>query len=396
MNATASSAAASAQMSFQLIELSRRSSRDASRFLRMPYAIYRDDANWVAPLLGDLKTVFHDGNPLWQHAEMQLWVCVRDGRDVGRIAGIIDRTHNETHAEQTAFFGFFECIDDQGVADALFDVVRRWAAGRGMTQLLGPMNPTTNDECGLLIDGFERPPVFMMTYNPRYYVGLFERAGFTKAKDLLALLFVVDAKPLERLGRLADGVRRREKELAVRLMRKRTLEAELAKVKEVYNAAWEQNWGFVPMTDAEMSFMAKRLRPVMVEEWSLIAEVGGKPVAFMLSLPDMNEAIQPLRGRLLSWRLPRFLRYLFGWKVTKIARVVTMGVTSEFRGRGIEAVMLADSLRHGLKIGTRECEISWVLEDNTALLRLAEVFGAKEYKRYRLYRGEVGQGGNDQ
>src|SRR3954447_16556317 len=195
-----------------LVELPR-TPAGVARFLRVPYAIYRDDPNWVAPLLADLKTVFTDKNPLFEHAEMKLWVAVRGGRDVGRVAGILDRNHNDFHKEQTAFFGFFESVDDPAVAGALFDAVSGWAKDKGMARLLGPMNPTTNDECGLPVDGFDAPPVVMMTYNPRYYVGLVEGAGFTKAKALLAYRFDVAPKPLERLGRLADAVRRREKDL---------------------------------------------------------------------------------------------------------------------------------------------------------------------------------------
>ena len=371
-----------------IIELPR-TSRGVSRFLRVPYPIYKGDPNWVAPLLGDLKTVFTDKNPLFEHAEMQLWVAVRDGRDVGRVAGIIDRNHNSFHNETTAFWGFFESIDDPAVAGALFDVVSRWAKDKGMTRILGPMNPTTNDECGLLVEGFDSPPVFMMTYNPRYYVGLVEVAGFAKAKDLLALHFMVDAKPVERLSRIAAGVSRREPGLVVRPIRKKTLRADLTKVKEVYNAAWEKNWGFVPMTDAEIDFMAGRLKPLLVEEICLLAEMDGKPAGFMMSLPDYNEAIQPLKGKLLTPKLFGSLRYLFGWKRPKKVRVVTLGIRKELRQRGVDAVLLAQAMNAGLPMGFVECEVSWVLEDNLMMLRPLDLFGATRYKTYRIYERPV-------
>jgi hypothetical protein len=368
----------------QIEEVSR-SKSGVSRFLKVPYGIYRDDPNWVAPLLADLKTVFTARNPLFQHAEMSLWVARRDGWDVGRIAGIIDRNHNEFHHESTAFFGFFEAENDPAVARELFDVVSGWARGKGMNRLLGPMNPTTNDECGLLVDGFDSPPVIMMTYNPRYYVDLLEGAGFTKAKDLLAYHFHVDPKPLERFSRLAAGVARREPGLVVRPIRRKTLRADLAKVKEVYNAAWERNWGFVPMTDAELDFMAVRLKPLLVEEITLLAELNGEPVGFMMSLPDYNVAIQPLQGKLLTPRVLNFARYMLGWKRPTRARVVTLGIKAGFRQRGIDAVLFARSMQAGIPYGFREVEISWMLEDNLMILRPLAVFNARRYKTYRIY-----------
>ena len=374
----------SADASFKVIPLSR-SRRDVSRFLQMTYSIYSSDPNWVAPLLDDVKKVFSDQNPLFQHAQMQLWIAVRNGRDVGRIAGIIDQNHNSFHKEQTAFFGFFECVDDQAVAAALFDAAGAWARRNGMNKLLGPMNPTTNDECGLLVDGFDSPPVIMMTYNPRYYIDLIEKAGFTKAKDLLAYHFDDTHDPIARLKKLADGVYRREKDLVVRSIRRKTLNQDLAKVKEVYNAAWEENWGFVPMTDAELEFMASRLKPLLDEEIALLAEVAGEPVGFMMSLPDFNEAIKPLNGKLLTPKLFNFLLYLAGIKRCKGARVVTLGIKKEFRQRGIDAVMFARSFEAGLKRGYVRCEVSWMLEDNVMVLRPIRVFGGKQYKTYRIY-----------
>ena len=367
-----------------VVEVSRRG-KDLTRFLHVPYPIYRDDPNWVAPLLDDLKKVFTDKNPLFEHAEMKLWVAVRGGRDVGRVAGILDRNHNAFHHESTAFFGFFESVNDPAVAGALLEAVAGWAKAKGMNRLLGPMNPTTNDECGLLVEGFDSPPVIMMTYNPRYYIDLLEGAGFTKAKDLLAYHFPVGEEPLRRLTRLADGVRRREKDLVVRPIRRKTLAQDLAKVKEVYNSAWEENWGFVPMTDAELDFMASRLKPLLAEEIALLAEVNGEPVAFMMSLPDFNEAMQPLKGKLLTPKIFNFLRYLMGWKRPRFVRVVTLGIKKAYRQRGIDAVMFAQSVRAAMTYGFRDCEVSWMLEDNVMVLRPIDVFGGKKYKTYRIY-----------
>ena len=373
---------------FQIVELTR-SRRDVMRFLKVAYGVYRDDPRWVAPLLVDQRKVFEDGNPLFEHAEMTLWVAVRNGRDVGRIAGTVERLHNEFHKETTAYFGFFEGPDDPAVSGALFDAVSVWARARGMTRLLGPMNPTTNDECGLLISGFDASPVVMMTYNPRYYPDLFAAAGLTKAKDLLAYYFDVKPKPLERFNRIAAGVRRREPNIVIRQIRKKTLAADLAKVREVYNAAWEANWGFVPMTEGDMAFMAERLKPLLVEELALLAERDGEPIAFMMSLPDYNEALRPMRGRLLTPRIFGLLSTLWGRRTPKIVRVVTTGVKRAYRQRGMDALLFGHGLTYGLKAGYQGCEVSWVLEDNVQVLRPLEIFDAYEYKRYRIYERAV-------
>jgi len=372
----------------EIIALTRQP-RDVSRFLDVVYAIYGDDPNWVAPLLMDLKKVFTDANPLFQHAEMQLWVARRDGRDIGRIAGIIERSHNEFHGERTAFFGFFECIDDAAVCARLFDVVTVWAREKGMNRILGPMNPTTNDECGLLIEGYDSPPVLMMTYNPRYYQPLLEGVGCTKAKDLLAFAFDMVNGPKERFARFMEKFRRREPDIRLVPLDKKQLTAQLAKVKVVYNQAWEKNWGFVPMTDGEIDFMAERLKPLLTDGLAFVAETPEGPVGFLLAMPDFNEALKPLRGRLFSWGLFKALPYFLGWKPTKYVRCITLGVTAKARGRGIEAAMLAEALTTCLRLGYQRGEASWILEDNTAVQRTIGLFGGEVYKRYRVYERPV-------
>ncbi len=360
------------------------------RFLRVPYALYPPDSLWVAPVEMDLVKVFTDANPLFAHAEMQLWVARCDGRDVGRIAGIWDRHYTLRHAEPTAFFGFFESVHDPAVSGALLAAVNDWACARGLQRLLGPMNPTNNDECGLLVDGFHEPPAFMMPYNPPYYAALLEADGFRKAKDLLAFFVDLADAPLARLFRLAEKTRRRWPELIYRPVRRRTLTGDLARIKAVYNAAWEDNWGFVPMTDAEINFMAARLKPLLVEGLVWLVETPHDgPVAFMLALPDFNEALKPLRGRLLRPALLRALPYLLGWRGTRNCRVLTLGVTREYRGRGLEAVMLAEGFKVGLRLGFKTAEASWVLEDNLPMRRFMEIFDGRVNKTYRLYERPV-------
>src|ERR1041384_5299117 len=318
------------------IEALARRPAEVTRFLEVSYCIYDGDPHWVAPLLMDLKKVFTDENPMFEHAEMQLWVARQGGRDVGRIAGIIDDYYNRANKEPAAFFGFFESTQSADVSRSLFAAVREWARQKGMKRMLGPMNPTSNDECGLLIEGLDSAPVFMMTYNPKYYVTLVEAEGFRKAKDLLAFLIDVPGMPIDRLGRIAAKVHRRNPELSFRPVLRKTLEQDITKVKEIYNSAWEPNWGFVPMTNAEVDFLAKRLKPLLMEGLIWLVEAGPDPVGFLLALPDFNIPLQPLRGRLLTPKVLGFLPYLFGWKKLSRTRTLTLGVKEKFRGRGLE------------------------------------------------------------
>jgi hypothetical protein len=368
----------------QIVPLSR-NSRDVLRFLKVSYSIYRDDPNWVAPLLMDLKKVFTDANPLFDHAVMQLWIATRGGRDVGRIAGIIDHNHNHAAKDQAAFFGFFESVNDDDVSHRLFETVNAWTRQAGLQRLLGPMNPTTNDECGLLIDGFDGAPVIMMTYNPRYYVTLMEAAGFRKAKDLLAFHMDLAKIPMDRLGRIATKIKQRNPDLTFRPVRRKTLQQDLTRLKEVYNAAWEANWGFVPMTDAEVDFMAARLKPLLMEGLIWLTEAGSEPVGFLLALPDYNVALKPLQGRLLTPKLLGFIPYLLGWKCPPRTRVVTLGVKHKYRGKGLESAMLIEGLRVGMAAGVRESEASWILEDNVMMCRMLEAIGGRVYRTYRIY-----------
>jgi hypothetical protein len=362
-----------------------RSSRDVSRFLNVGYRIYGDDPLWVAPLLMDLKKVFTDANPLFEHARMQLWVATRNGEDIGRIAGIIDDHYNKSAKVPTAFFGFFECINDATASHRLFEAVFEWARANGSRTITGPMNPTTNDECGLLVEGFDSSPVFMMTYNPKYYVSLLEAEGFSTAKDLLAYHIDLAKIPMERLNRIASKIKQRHTELAFRPLRRKTLTQDLVKVKEVYNAAWQDNWGFIPMTDKEMDFMAERLKPLLMEGLIWLAETKSEPVGFLLALPDYNIAFKPLNGKLLTPKILGFIPYVLGWKCPTLVRVITLGMKEKYRNKGLESALLIEGLNVGIAAGVREAEASWILEDNVMMCRVLEAIGGKVYKKYRIY-----------
>ena len=271
----------------------------------------------------------------------------------------------------------------------MFEAVFTWAKLKKVQRVLGPMNPTSNDECGLLVEGFDSSPVCMMTYNPPYYVDLVLGEGFQKTKDLLAFHFSVADHPLERLERIAAKFQKRQLNLKLRPVRRKTLERDLAKVKEVYNEAWERNWGFVPMTDAELDFMAQRLKPMLMEGLMWLVEAPDETAGFLLALPDFNEAIKPLRGRLLTPKIVKFLPYLLGWKRPALVRSIVLGVKEKFRGRGLESAMLAEGLKTSIRAGFKGCEASWVLEDNFKSRRVVEVFGGTVYKTYRLYERDV-------
>jgi GNAT superfamily N-acetyltransferase len=371
----------------QVVALTR-GSRDVQRFLKVSYGIYRDDPHWVAPLLMDLKKVFTDANPLFEHAEMQLWVATRGGRDVGRIAGILDHNHNRAAKDQAAFFGFYECLDDAEVSRRLFGVVLDWARQKGLKRVLGPMNPTTNDECGLLVEGFDLPPVIMMTYNPRYYLTLVEAEGFRKAKDLLAFNMDLAKIPMDRLGRIASKIKQRNPYLAFRPVRRKTLAQDLVKVKEVYNAAWQQNWGFVPMTDAEFDHLAKGLKMVLDPDLIFVVEAKGKPVGMGLTLPDVNEPLRrayPKPGVPEWWTLIKFFYNLKFRKVMKYIRVLVLGVLPEYRVTGLDGLLYAKSAEAAMKKGYYLGELSWILENNVPMRKALESLGCVIYKTYRIY-----------
>ncbi len=364
-----------------------RSRKELRRFFDVADAIYRSDPLWVAPLRDDVSKVFSDKNPFFAHGSMQLFVARRGDRDAGRIAAIVDDNHNSFHGEKTAFFGYFESENDPAVAGALFDAAAGWARERGMTVLRGPANPTLNDEAGLLVEGFDSSPVLMMTYNPRYYVGLVEGAGFRKAKDLLAYWFEIKEDPLARLTKLARRVATRETDVVIRNISKKSLAADLPKIREVYNEAWEKNWGFVPMTSDEMEFMAKRLKPLVDKDFLFVAEARRpdgslEPVAFMLTLPDYNVAMKPLRGFLLPFG---WLKFLLNIRKIRAIRVLTLGIKLSWRQRGIQSVMFEKGLRAALSRGITGCEMSWLLEDNEAVIRAADLWGGRLYKTYRMY-----------
>jgi GNAT superfamily N-acetyltransferase len=358
------------------------STADLDQFALLPWSIYKGDPNWVPPLLKDFKNLFNpEKHPFYLHSEVQPFLARRDGKPVGRIAAIWNRNHQKFHDEPVGFFGFFECIDDVEVARALFAAAEEWLAARGLKTMRGPASFSSNEEWGLLIEGFDGPPRIMMTYNPRYYPALIEVCGFTKAKDLVAFFKKVPEPP-ERLVRGAEIVARRNPDVTIRHLDMKNFSRDLNIVRDLYNRAWEKNWGFVPMTEAEIDHMAKELKPAVDPELVLIAEKAGKPVGFSLTLPDLNQALKKANGRLFPFGL---IRILLEAKKIHTLRVLTLGIVPEYRLSGIDAMLYLHIFRTGARKGYDSGEFSWMLEDNIAIHRPMENLGARIYRRYRLY-----------
>jgi GNAT superfamily N-acetyltransferase len=357
--------------------------RDLERFIRFPWKVYAGSPYWVPPLQSEVRFILSGKNPFFRHAEAAYFLATRNGEPVGRIAAVIDRNHIAVHEEQTGFFGFFECLPDPAVAGQLLDAASGWLRERSMTVMRGPMNPSTNDECGFLLEGFDSPPMIMMTYTPAYYLDYMEQCGLAKARDLYAYISVIgDVSSGERLERLADVVRRKVPGLLVRPARMKDFRRELEAVKEIYNSAWSRNWGFVPMTDEEIESMAKRLKPLIVPELLIMAEVHGSPAGFFMAVPDYNQVLARINGRLGPLGLVKFLWY--SRKISDI-RVLTMGVKEEYRKRGIEGLLYLESFKAARRKGYRRAEMSWILEDNILMQKGCELMGGKLYKKYRIY-----------
>jgi len=368
------------------------SSSDLKEFVELAYRIYAGDPNWPPPLRSDVRWMLDPAkNPFWHHAKRELFLARRDGKVAGRIAAIVDDEHNRVHGEKTGFFGFFECENDLEVAAALLHEAEAWVRGAlpGASRLRGPVNPSLNDECGAFVPQESDPglPFLMMTYNPAYYLDLFAKAGFTKEKDLVAILAPVSDVSFKRLARLAEGVRRREPKLVVRPIRMNKFDEDLAIVKVIYNGAWEKNWGFVPMTSEEIDAMARKLKPVIYPPYILFAEVDGKPAAFHLALPDFNQVLVKMGGSLFPFG---WLKFLTERKKIDRARTMALGVLPEYRKRGIDAVLYYEAMKEGLRIGHKWAEFSWMLEDNLDILKPLEVFGGRIYRRYRLVAKRLG------
>jgi len=364
---------------------------DKKAFIEFQYEVYRGDSNFIPPLRFDRNMFLNPKkNPWFEFGTAELFLARRGGKVVGRIAAVLDPRYNEFHGANAGWFGLFECVNDAGVAKALFDVVEAWCKARNLTEVMGPASFSSNGEWAFLAEGFDKPPALLMPYNPKYYLSLTEACGYSKRKDLWAWEIKLQEEPPEKVARVAEKIRAREG-LTIRPANIKDWDAEVSRVKDIYNAAWEKNWGFVPMTDKEFDALGKELKLALVPELFLFAEAEGKPVAFCITMPDMNQAIKAANGNLTTFGLPiGLVKMLLAMKKVKQGRLIAMGIRKEYRRRGIDSVLMLETVRAAKKLGWWGGEIGWTLEDNDMVNRAIEVFGCTKYKTYRLFGRELG------
>ncbi len=366
-----------------IIEVTSRS--DLKKFIKFPWKVYAGDPNWVPPLLVDRLAFFdRKKNPFYRYARVQLFLAVYHGEVLGRVATCVNYIHNQFHQEKTGFFGFFESVKDYDVAHRLLKVAVIALKKHGMEQMRGPANFSSNHDWGLLVDAFDKPPVVQMTYNPPYYVEYFERFGLTKEKDLLAFAMTEENRPPERMAKIVERIRERSG-AKFRKINLHDFDAEIMRVIKVYNDAWEDNWGFVPLHEDEFVHIAKDLKQIVDPDLALFAEIDGEPAGFALAIPDINQVLIKLNGRLLPFGLIKLLWNLKIRRKVNQARVITMGVVKKFQKRGIDNVFYLDLFNNGTAKGYNFGELSWILEDNHLMISALETLGAKRYKTYRIY-----------
>ncbi|MCK5834075.1 hypothetical protein KAH81_10460 [bacterium] len=358
-------------------------------FIKFPWFIYRKywpDYNWVPPLKKDMKFKLDtEKHPFWKHAERELFLAYDGLRLVGRIGAIIDHNYNELWDEKMGAFGFFECINDQEVANALFDAAANWLKDKGMTFIRGPLSPSMNDECAFLVEGFDKPPTVMMPYNPKYYPELAEGAGFAKAKDLLAFYKNAETGIPERLQKLAEALKNKPN-VKIRKINFKDMHNEMVIIKDLYNKSWEKNWGFSPMTDEEMDLMGKELKPIAVPELALLVFVNGKPAGIGVTIPNYNQVLKHLDGKLGPIQIAKAL-----WYRRKIngVRAMVFGFKPQFRRTGLPILLYLETEQAGRRLGYKWCELSWNLEDNDPINKFDSEIGGEVYKRYRIYEREI-------
>lgn len=361
--------------------------KQRKRFIDFLYEHYEGEEHWIAPLkMEQKKLIDEDKNPFYENAEIALFLVEEGEKLCGRIAAIIDHRYNEHHNDKTGFFGFFECINDQTVANLLLKVASGWLRERGRTKILGPANPSMMDEVGILVEGFEYDPSIMMPYHKPYYDKLIKNAGLSKAMDLYAFRVTQGTVNLDRMYRAEELVRRRIRRLDIREIDLKNLDQEVQIVRHIYNEAWSGNWGFIPLNEKELENLAKDLKLILDPKVAHIAEVDGEPVAFSIGLPDLNQALKHLDGTLLPTGIFKLL-----WYRRKINRIRTalMGVLPKYQGKGIDALLHKEAIINGKEVGYKSSELSWVLESNKEMISVAEKIGARREKTYRMYSKEL-------
>ncbi|MDK2963361.1 MAG: hypothetical protein PWQ29_755 [Verrucomicrobiota bacterium] len=358
-------------------------------FLNLPASLYASDSVWIPPLQLECRHQLSPRNPYFRHASFRAWIACRDGNPVGRISAQVDRLHIERYNDRTGFFGLLEARDDPEVFQALFDTAEKWLRDQGMRSVRGPFNLSINEECGLLVAGFDTPPMIMMGHALPYYPQRIEEQGYSGVQNLLAYRIRSDfAAPRyldKMISRFGSRVRLRSLHLPA-------FDKDLAIIKEIYEDAWSGNWGFIPFTTEEFAELGKNLKLLVPSEFVCIAEVDGEPAAMMVVFPNLNEAIRDLNGRLLplGW-----LKLLWRLKVTgvKTGRVPLMGVRRRFQdsqlGAALALMMITSLQPSVIKYGMQEAEMSWILESNKGMRNIIKMLGGEPYKRYRIYQKNI-------
>lgn len=365
--------------------------KELLKFIKFQWEVYKNDPYWVPELISEIKLVFDEKkNFFWEHAERKLFYVENDdGKILARAAAVIDYNFIKFHNENTGFFAFYECLDTTEAKQAssvVLSAVENWLKEKGMKKIIGPTAPSTNDMMGLLYEGYDSFPVLMMPYNRRYYHDFLLSYGFKKAKDLYAYKITKDTLPIGRIKRIVDSVRSKLPDLVVRPVNLKKFEEEIKFAVEIYNNAWEKNWGFVPWTEKEFVSQAVRLKPLIKPELIFFAFIKTEPVGMLICVPNYNEVLKKLNGKLGPIEIMKFLYYK---NRIKSLRIMIMGVKKEYRNRGIEVVMYYETMLNGLKAGYEWAELSWILEDNTMMTRAAENLGAQLYKKYRVYEKSI-------
>ncbi|MBR5243323.1 MAG: GNAT family N-acetyltransferase [Thermoguttaceae bacterium] len=360
------------------------SRRDKKRFLLFPWEIYKNDPYWIPPLLVNEKGLLgYAKDPFYEENQIQTFLAERDGKVVGRIAAILNVGHLERYGDKVGFFGFYESVDDQAVADALFAAASDWLKERGCETMRGPANPSLNHTVGLLIEGFDSSPFFMMTYNPAYYERLFENVGLAKSQDMYAYWGEIDMLPKvrERYLRTAEMIQERY-DVKLRPLDKKHFEADVRMFLEIYNRSLSNTWGFVPFSDAELRATAASMKYLMVLELAMVAEIDGKPAGVTFCLPDYNPRIKAINGRLFPFGFWKLLRKR---SEIKRMRIISTNVLPEYQMTGLGLVLLNALVPKTLECGVQEAEFSWVLESNQYSRGSLEKGGAVRNKTYRVY-----------
>ena len=364
------------------------SNTDRDAFIKLPWKIYANDPVWVPPLVIERKEFLdREKHPFFEHGKAEFFLARRDGELVGRIAASDDPKYNELHGSNLGCFGMFESIDDPEVANALFEAAEQWLRDLGRDEIMGPIDYSTNYLCGLLVDGFQHPPMLLTSHNPPSYSRLIEGWGFEKVMDFFAWWFAEPANAAARLRKLSGALKKRPEKVTLRQINLRDIAGEASRIRAIYNQAWAKNWGFVPFSEKEFAYMTNEMKPLLLPDLVWLAEIGGEPVGFILCVPDINAALKKINGRLTTFGLPIGLGKLLYYKSRlKTVRLVALGVVPKYRRHGIAEMLVLHIIENAMLKRGFIGECSLILENNVMMNRFLEAIGAEKYKTYRIYR----------